>query len=162
MFLPDYKIHTWASNGGINPYNPDCVNPASIDLRWSGCVRVAVSYGWGDMIERDSVFLKPGFLYLLDTLEYITMPDDCIGWLALKSSSGRRGLEHLHAGLFDPGFHGTATLEIEVRAPNPVRIEKGQKIVQLALARLEGIPTKTYQQTGRYNGQRGPTAARNA
>lgn len=160
MFLPDYELHEWASNGGIEPYDPGCVNPASIDLRWSGRVRVAKPSGWGGVDTYDFKVLYPNTLYLLDTLEYIKIPPDCIGWLALKSSSGRRGLEHLHAGLFDPGFHGTATLEIEVRAPWDVEIEKRQKIIQLALARLEGLPTKTYEQTGRYHGQKEPTEAK--
>lgn len=159
MFLNDMQLRSWASNGGLTPYTPECINPASVDLRWSGRYRMAYPEGWGTAQEADTLTMPPGVLFLLDTLEYITMPNDACGWLALKSSMGRMGLEHLHAGFFDPGFHGTGTLEMETRAPWPVTITKGQRIIQLALT-MVATPERTYQATGRYNGQNTPQPAK--
>lgn len=166
MILPYQTIMVWAESGGIDPFDPTLVNPASIDLRWSGsfCIasddELANPGGWSKEMHVDRLVLAAGNLYLLDTLEYIKMPLDCAGMLALKSSMGRLGLEHLHAGFFDPGFEGTATLEVENRHPRPLAIERGQRIVQLALIRCEEMPSMTYAQTGRYQGQTGPTRAR--
>ncbi len=88
------------------------------------------------------------------------MADDLAGMLALKSSMGRQGLEHLHAGYVDPGFSGTLTLEMEVRAPWPILLARGQRIMQLILERMEDIPDAPYYLTGRYCGQNEPTIAR--
>lgn len=165
MILPYQTLTTWAESGGIDPFNSEHVNPASIDLCWSGCFRIAVDDeltpdGWSKRMYAERLVLRSGDLYLLDTLEYIKMPQDCAGVLALKSSLGRKGLEHLHAGFFDPEFEGTATLEVENRHPRILVIERGQRIVQLALMRCEEMPSVTYAQTGRYQGQTGPTRAR--
>lgn len=166
MILPYQTLILWAESGGIDPFDIMLVNSASIDLRWSGAFCIAVDDelaapdGWSKEMHAERLVLRRGDLYLLDTLEYIKMPLDCAGELALKSSMGRRGLEHLHAGFFDPGFEGTATLEVENRHPRLLAIERGQRIVQLALIRTEVVPSVNYAQTGRYQGQRGPTKAR--
>jgi dCTP deaminase len=109
--------------------------------------------------ETEELTLNPGELFLLDTVEIITMPENAVGWLALKSSMGRLGLEHLHAGFFDPGFTGTATLEMENRAPWPITLKRNQRIIQLALADVMA-PERSYRVTGRYNGQSVPTEAK--
>ena len=155
------QIIEWASNGGIDPYDESLVNPASIDLRWSGRYRKAIMTQdrWSGVREANALTMHRDEFYLLDTLEFITMPDDTLGFLMLKSSSGRNGLEHLHAGLFDPGFSGTATLETENRHPYPLTITKGQPIIQLCLFRGD-VTALSYRETGRYNGQVSPTGAR--
>ncbi len=159
--LTDKQLKVWASFGGVIPYDEAMINPASIDLRWSGRYRKSVyaPERWSAVQELEGLTMHQGVLYLLDTVETVTMPDDAAGFLMLKSSSGRKGLEHLHAGLFDPGFSGTATLEMENRHPYPVTIKKGQPIIQLCLVRTESIPLETYQVTGRYNGQAEPQVA---
>ena len=161
MILNDTALRAWAATGGLTPYDPDNINPASIDLCWSGRLRVAHPEGWSDVVEYESYVLQVGGLYLMDTLEVINMPDDAAGLLALKSSMGRIGLEHLHAGFVDPGFHNaTLTLEIKVLAPWPITLKKGQRIVQMVLYRLNAKPEKTYAVTGRYNHQKEPQAAK--
>lgn len=162
MILPDHELRKWASGGGISPYCEECINPASVDLRWSGNVRIATPAGWTDVRECDEIELLPGCLYLMDTMEYLCIPTDCSGELVLKSSMGRVGLEHLHSGYFDPAFTGTGTLEMHVMAPWTIRLVKGQRIVQMILHRLESHPERDYSVTGRYVGQTGPTPARSA
>lgn len=41
------------------------------------------------------------------SIEFIKMPDDMVAILFSKSSAGRIGLEHLHAGFGDPGWHSS-------------------------------------------------------
>lgn len=162
MIVVDRELRAWAEAGGVTPYDPVCINPASIDLRWSGRYRIArpLPGGWTGVKEADVLKLEPGLLYLLDSMEFIAVPENWAGLLALKSSMGRMGLEHLHAGFFDPGFQGTATLEMEVRAPWNVELAKGQRIIQLAFQRCTDVPDRIYSETGRYQGQTEPTAAR--
>ena len=158
MIVPDFELFEWAK-ANCNPFNPLNINPASIDLTWSGRVRIAEKEGWGELQELDTLTLEPGQFYLMDTTEYIKIPSDCVGFLALKSSSARKGIEHLHAGFFDPGFEGTATLEMEVRSPWSVEIEKGQRIVQLVLMQMRFAPYRDYREKGHYQGQQEPKGA---
>ncbi len=158
--LCDTEIRAWALAGGIAPFNDGRVNPASIDLCWSGRYRKANIESWSDDHFVSELVMLPGVLYLLDTLETVSIPASLAGMLALKSSLGRQGLEHLHAGWFDPGFHGTATLEVKNMAPWQLTIQRGQPIVQMALLRMSQEPQRDYTQTGRYAGQQGPTLAR--
>lgn len=159
MVLNDSLIHRYCIEGMVKPYEPKMVNPASLDLRWSGKYRLATPAGWGGVTEVDELKLQPGDFVLVDTLEYVTMPLNLCGNLMLKSSRGREGLEHLHAGFFDPGFSGTATLELINVAPWPVVIKKGQPIVQLVF--MECYPPAVgYDKTGRYNGQAEPQPAK--
>lgn len=160
MILPYQDIVKWASSGGVSPYDPELVNPASIDLRWSGRFRMATPNGWGDETLAECLTLHRGEFFLLDTLEYIKVSVHHAGLLSLKSSLGRSGLEHLHAGWFDPGFEGTATLEVENRAPWSLNIAKGQPIIQLALIEMKAEPMVSYRDVGRYQHQRGPTQAK--
>lgn len=158
----------------IDPFNMAQVNPASYDLTWSGKAKYPRREAglihtwdkrerervWGDEIDEEMIEIRPGELVLLDTTEYLVFPDTITGFLMLKSSLGRCGLEHLHAGWFDPGFEGTATLELFNALPMSIALKRGQPIVQMVFARMEEPPDKSYQQTGRYVGQRGPTGAR--
>ena len=162
MVMIDTQIHKWANDGGVTPYNPAMVNPASIDFTLSGRVRYPVNSPelWGEVVMFDELVLQRGDFVLLDTLEYIRMPNDHGGNLMLKSSMGRKGAEHLHAGWFDPSFEGTATLEIVHLHPYPITLKKGQPIVQLVLEQTNGIPARGYDVTGRYNGQNSPQVAR--
>ena len=154
----------------------ECVNPASLDLRIGGTIKkprwywyvpvlkwIAFYLDWPKWTEAidygDSFVLKPGQFVLCHSEEIINMPINTAGMLFSKSSSGRVGIEHLHAGFFDPGFPGQATFELVNVAPWPNRIERGQRIVQLVLAGMEENPENSYGITGRYNHQMGATEA---
>ena len=162
MVLNDVQLIEWAESGGVVPFTPTLINPASVDLRWSGRYRAAVNSPelWSEVKIAERLTLAHGSLYLLDTEEVINMPNDCIGLLMLKSSLGRKGLEHLHAGLFDPAFTGTGTLEMAGMHPFPVTITRGQPIVQLVMVMMTEPPVRSYALTGRYNGQSVPQVAR--
>lgn len=181
MILPDWKLSEWASSGGVTPFDPACVNPASIDLKlgnkiwvpgwyWKpGLWRLAYKLNlpeWSKPRIFSTYLLKPGEFVLCSSMEITHIPNDKIAILLSKSSTGRRGIEHLHAGFGDPGFGdnrrgGTDwTWELTNCAPWPNLLEAGKPLMQLVLARLVGVPLKLYKDTGRYNEQSGPTGAR--
>lgn len=183
MILNDkwIKANSWI----FDPYDETMVNPASIDLRWSGRYRFP-SYDvkfdglykyrtlktyekddlkifWTDYREAEKLEIHPHDFVLLDTLETLQIPTNVCGLLMLKSSTGRFGIEHHHAGFFDPGFGlgnpSTATLEITNTSPFILEIKRGQPLVQMVFFMAEE-PEKDYRFTGRYNGQRVPEGAR--
>ena len=175
MILPDYLLRQWAFNGGIEPFNPACINPASVDLRLGNKIRVPCWY-WRPVLWRlayklnlprwtrsrqfSTHLLSPGSFVLCHSLEVTIIPNDCLALLFCKSSVGRIGLEHLHAGLGDCGFSGQWSWELQNVGPWPVELVAGERLMQLVLARLVGIPKVLYSEVGRYQGQTGPTPAR--
>jgi len=183
MIQPDHKLISIGQDG-IKPFDPKLINPASIDLRLGNTLRLPKWYWrnpvtrplawalssqdpkehpeqfWGAFIEFKTFTLWPGQFVLCHSLEEITIPLDHVGILYSKSSTGRLGLEHLHAGYADPGFFGQLTFEFSNMAPWPVKLTAGQPLMQLVYEQLNGRPDKSYAVTGRYQGQLGPTAAR--
>lgn len=159
MIWPDWKIREWAESGGVEPFDPDCINPASIDLKISHKIRYPnkLRNVWGDIKTVDDIVFAKGDFLLCSTVEFIKMPVDAIGMLFLKSTWGRKGIEHLHAGYVDPGFHGDLTLELQNIWPGEIRIKSGTCVLQLVLCQLLVDCKKDYSKTGHYQNQRGPT-----
>jgi len=155
MILTDYTLRVWATlREGIVPFCPECINPASLDLRIS-TTKVITLQG-AEHRNPERIVLRPGDAVLVCTIEYIRMPVDCAGVVYLKSSLARQGLDHALAGFVDPGFEGQLTLELHAHCP--IVLTHGQRVIQLVLSRLEGEPEMIY--NGRYQGQRGPTGVR--
>jgi len=176
----DKHIWYWAKDN-VFPFDKELINPASIDLRlghriktakwyWRPVLwRIAYKLGlpqWSEQRYFETYLLKPGEFVLCSSLELTRIPDDSIGILYSKSSTGRRGIEHLHAGYGDPGFGNNKiggadwTWELTNAAPWPNLLTAGEPLMQLVLARLVDRPSRTYKETGRYNNQIGPTEAK--
>jgi dCTP deaminase len=108
--------------------------------------------------------LHPGEFVIGATVESIGFPFDLVGILNGKSSLGRLGLQvHATAGFFDPGFHGTATLEMSNVSRLPIRLWPGMLVAQMAffmLSRETTVPYGDPTLRSRYQDQTGPTASR--
>jgi len=153
MIWHDSLIHEWAAAGGVEPYNPACVNPASIDLRLGS---EFIDMNTMTQFPAAKVLLVPGCAILATTLEYIRMPHNVAGSVYLKSTLARLGLDHSLAGWVDCGFFGELTMELH--AHRPIELHAGQRILQMVFHVTMGMPSETYR--GRYRGQVGPTPAR--
>ena len=180
--LVDWQLIQLGEKGMIEPFERENVNPASVDLRlsdvirrpygmWNGYIHEPATVQWRmkedltiphwrDPEQVEGFWLEPGDFVLCSTIETVRVPDDMVAFLWLKSSLGRIGLEHLHAGLGDPGFVGTWTMELANVSPWPIRLRAGQRVVQMTLERLDAVPDRSYQKTGRYNGQVLPEPSR--
>jgi len=181
MVLPDRVIRRLIDEGriGIDPYDPDLMQPSSLDVRVDRLFRVFrnsrypyidVKTEQEDLTELVEVvgdepfILHPGEFVLGSTLERVTLPDDLVARLEGKSSIGRLGLLiHSTAGFIDPGFDGHVTLELSNVANLPITIYPEMKIGQLSFVQMSE-PAETPYGTGslgsKYQGQRGPTPSR--
>lgn len=181
MLLSDRDIHLEIAAGriGIEPWNPEMVQPSSIDVRLDRYFRLFDNHKYPyidpaedqpdltQLIEVDpteAFILHPGEFALGATFEQVSLPDDVAARLEGKSSLGRLGLlTHSTAGFIDPGFSGHVTLELSNVATLPIKLWPGMKIGQLCFFRLSS-PTDNPYGSGpygnRYQGQRGPTASR--
>jgi len=151
MILADLQLFKWAFNN-VNPFDEDCINPASIDLKLGN---EFVDLEMDREFRSNIITLSPGGAILATTVEYIMMPVNWAGVLYLKSSLARKGLDHALAGFVDPGFEGQLTMELH--SHRPIMLRPGQRIVQLVLYECHE-PAHPYD--GRYQGQKGPTRCR--
>jgi dCTP deaminase len=157
----------------IDPFVPEHVNPASVDLTLG---REIMEYdvpeecgrrrNWLDAREKNPTFthmmgerylLEPGRLYLMHTIERVCAKK-FVPVLDGKSSLARLGVSiHATAGFGDPGFDGQWTLE--VTCVLPVRLYAGMRVAQM---RFHAVQGEVEQYAGNYVGEasRGPVASR--
>lgn len=84
---------------------------------------------------KDSIILKEGF-YLLETNEFLTMPNDLVGLINPRSSLHRMGL-FLREALIDPGFKGN--LVVGLFTFSRVQLYKDARILQISFAKVSDI-----------------------
>jgi len=159
IFWNDEIIREWAESGGVDPFDSVMINPTSLDLRLGNTYRIPQGDKWSDEIRFEKLILKPQDFVLCSSVETTKLKNTMIAFLFLKSSIGRKGIEHLHAGFGDAGFCGQWTFELINHWPFNVELIAGQRICQLVFSDCFE-PKKDYSKTGRYQNQSGPTPAR--
>lgn len=159
--LADWQITARCNGGMVTPFDPELVNPASLDVRLGDTLLIEsaespelVPYPLHQHTQENPYLLKPGQFVLAQTIEAFHLPDDIAAQFMLKSSRARSGLEHLMAGYCDPGWHGSVlTLELHnSRQLHPVALWPGMKIGQMVFHQMAATPQRSYAVTGRYNG----------
>ncbi|HEX7095899.1 MAG TPA: dCTP deaminase [Acidimicrobiales bacterium] len=181
MILSDRTIREELAAGRIviEPFEPACVQPSSVDLHLDRWFRVFRNHTLGhidvrenleDLTELVSVddevpfILHPGEFVLGSTLERVALPDDLVGRLEGKSSLGRLGLLiHSTAGFVDAGWDGQLTLELSNVASLPITLYAGMKIGQISFMRMTTPADRPYgsgELGSKYQGQRGPRPSR--
>jgi dCTP deaminase len=127
---------------------------ASIDLRlgtWITTSRqtrlshLSIDSSFGEPLLRShyirfgkQFFLHPRNFVLAATLEWLRLPANLAGYVAGKSSWGRRGLVIATAVGVHPGFFGCLILELTNLGELPIEIEPGMAICQLFLHQATG------------------------
>lgn len=106
---------------------------------------------------RNAVILESGAFCLASTKEIIRMPKNMAGIVTGRSSFGRLGLSVETAGFVDAGFTGQITLEIVNHSRNRFMLSGGMRVAQLIVFKQTGVSRKSYNEAGRYQGQRGIT-----
>ncbi|WP_201518217.1 dCTP deaminase [Gulosibacter hominis] len=181
MLLSDRDIRAGIDAGTIvlDPWDPQMVQPASVDVRLDRYFRLFDNHRYPSidpsqeqpelthLIETapdEAFILHPGEFVLAATYEQVTLGNGIAARLEGKSSLGRLGLlTHSTAGFIDPGFQGHVTLELSNVATLPIKLWPGMKIGQLCFFQLSSdaeVPYGSKQYQSRYFGQRGPTASR--
>jgi dCTP deaminase len=163
----------------IDPWDPDMVQPASVDLRLGDSFRVFHNHRASAIdlrrppsnlteevvVPPDEPFvIHPGEFCLGRTLEWVELPDDIVARIEGKSSLGRLGLiVHATAGFCDPGWKGTLTLELNNLTRVPIRCYPNLPIAQLSFMALDRPARRPYGSAGlgsHYQGQRAATESR--
>jgi len=159
MIKPDHWIQMFGESGGITPFRPEQVNPASYDVTL-GDTWVCPTRDPED-IHAEHITLFPGEVILATTFEVVKLPRDVVCDLKLKSSLGRLFLNHSLSGWIDCNFQGQITLELQNLGPYPRRLTSGMRVAQLVFMAMESPPKVAYGEAGHghYQGQKGTTQA---
>ena len=188
--LVDHQLRQLCRDMGlVEPFDPDMINPASIDVTLGPTVLVEAepsawpNFGDGayvyqgnqlivdgtrregrwmevDIAEKEHIMM-PGQFVLAATAELIRVPNNLEADFVLKSSRGREGWNHMMAGYIDPGFVGRVTLELKnENGYHYLALKQGMRIGQLRFAKLDAIPMRSYASTGRYYGAEGVEASK--
>lgn len=171
--LPDVAINHMGTDL-VDPFVPENVQPASIDLRLFNEFIVFDSHDslfidlnnvYDDSARKvikefgEGFILHPGEFILGATLEKITCPDNIVARLEGKSSIGRLGiLIHVTAGFVDPGWRGRLTLEILNVRKIPIILRPGKSFCQISFQYMASPAEKPY--AGRYQGDDGVSVSR--
>jgi dCTP deaminase len=179
--LSDGTIRRLVEEGRIviDPWDPELVQPASVDLRLGDSFRVFHNHRTAAIDLREPptnlteevrlaggepFVIHPGEFVLGRTQEYVEIPDDVVARIEGKSSLGRLGLiVHATAGFVDPGFKGSLTLEITNLTRVPIKLYPGLLIAQLSFMALDAPAERPYgsaQLGSHYQGQLAATESR--
>ena len=140
MKLQDSEIR---KRNMIEPFNEKQLQPASYDLKLN---------------KAEHSRIMPKEFMLGETVEKVKIPPDVTGQVKGKSSIARLGLQIECAGLCDPGFEGTITLELFNQSDKPIEFDKFDTIAQIEFSQLIDVPEKLYGKRGNhYQGQSGIT-----
>lgn len=90
------------------------------------------------------VILEPGQAVLCHSAEYVRIPPQLVGQLAMRSSFAREWLDHSAADVIMPGFQGQITFELRNHGDNPYVLRSGMRPVQLMFASMLQIPSRPY------------------
>jgi dCTP deaminase len=181
VILSDRTIREQIEAGTIeiDPFDPACVQPSSVDLHIDRYFRVFRNHTMGhidvkknledltelvEIKEEDVFILHPGEFVLGSTLERVALPHDLVARLEGKSSLGRLGLLiHSTAGFVDAGWNGQLTLELSNVATLPITLYPHMKIGQISFIQMTTPADNPYGSASigsKYQGQVGPRPSR--
>ena len=95
-----------------------------------------------DIPFKSKLFLHPGALALVPTLEWLKLPTDLVGSVTARSTWAREGLSIATATLIEPSYQGICTLELANLGQIPIALYPGLLIAQIAFAQVEGDTTR--------------------
>jgi len=162
MIVSDRSLKEKIKKGQIviDPFDYDCVQPASYDLHLGNKLLlfddqkttvIDVKKKTETVMKEvtlkndESFIIKPG-VFVLGNVKEITGVDEYhVGRLEGKSSLGRVGLIiHATAGFLDPGNKLRMTLEMVNLSGIPIKIYAGMKIAQIAFEMLDQRVERSY------------------
>ncbi len=111
----------------------------------------------------DPFIMQPHDFVLAVTEESFEIADDLMARIEGRSSLGRLGIIiHSTAAVFNPGWKGTAVMEVGNLGRMPVALYPGMRICAMVFEELTSPAEKPYSTDKRtkYSGQTGPVASR--
>jgi dCTP deaminase len=112
--------------------------------------------------EGESFIMQAGDFALASTVESLELPDDLLGRREGRSSIARLGITvHSTAAVFEPGWTGTATMELSNLGRMAVALYPGMRICSFTFQQLTSSVDVPYRakRGAKYAGQQTPRAS---
>ncbi len=112
--------------------------------------------------EEEAFIMQPGDFALASTIETLELADDLLGRLEGRSSIARLGITvHSTAAVFEPGWIGTATMELSNLGRMPVALYPGMRICAFSFETVSSPVMTPYRLKAgnKYAGQLNPKAS---
>ena len=125
MLLSDVEIRDAMKNKRIiiDPFYEPSLQPASYDLRIGKRVLVSGMENEIDLEKKRSFTLKAGDFALMTTLEKITLSNDTVAHIGMKSYYIRKGVILLAGLQIDPGWDGYLVLGMYNASPRNITLD---------------------------------------
>jgi len=172
MILGDRDIKTYLQSGKlvIENMTPDSIRENGVDCRLRP--EIAIDMDMNDNFKpeyivdthnlefihgrfeinhfNDFILIPPQTNILLATIEKFKMPNDLMGFCAIRSTVARMGFIS-PITIIDAGFHGTLTIEAFWGGKNTLKLYAGDRFLHVIFAKTNTPVEKIY--NGVYNGQ---------
>jgi dCTP deaminase len=115
-----------------------------------------------EVAEDEPFIMQPGDFALASTIESLELADDILGRLEGRSSIARLGITvHSTAAVFEPGWIGTATMELSNLGRMAVALYPGMRICAFSFETVSSPVMMPYRkkQNAKYAGQQTPRAS---
>ena len=115
-----------------------------------------------EVAEGEAFIMQPGDFALASTMETLELADDLLGRLEGRSSIARLGITvHSTAAVFEPGWIGTATMELSNLGRMAVALYPGMRICAFSFEEVSSPVRVPYRQklNNKYAGQVTPRAS---
>ena len=140
----------------IDPFCPNMIDCAAYELRMGKQVYVSPSLHEEApdektvrMLEADPCFaIPPGQFAFLITEETVTVPDDAIAFISMKSKIKFHGLVNVSGFHVDPGYRGKILFSVFNAGPKPVQVKRKDRLFLIWYANLEGATPETKYKKG--------------
>ena len=112
--------------------------------------------------EDEPFIMQPGDFALASTIESLELPDDLLGRLEGRSSIARLGITvHSTAAVFEPGWVGTATMELSNLGRMAVALYPGMRVCAFSFETVSSPVMTPYRLkiNNKYAGQVTPKAS---
>lgn len=146
MLLNDSQIKETVEKGiiKIDPFDPDCIQPATYDFRVGKEGLTAEAREKIDIEKRGMMLLEAGDFGVISTLEKIEMPADHAARIGIRSYYSRQGLFAATGPQVDPGFRGRLFITVINLSPNTMSLPYKEKFVTLEFHKLNEPAQKPY------------------
>jgi dCTP deaminase len=144
---PTFMVFEHSRHSFIDPRQPQSIGDAMRTI---------------EVAPDEPFFMQPGDFALASTIERLELADDLLGRLEGRSSIARLGITvHSTAAVFEPGWTGTATMELSNLGRMAVALYPGMRICAFSFEEVSSPVEIPYRQKqgNKYAGQITPKAS---
>lgn len=152
--LSDKKIRQLIEEGELDITDlneEDQITPIGVDLTVGPSYkRPATQEVFHAEEKGGQIILQPDTFYHLHTVESVNLPEDLYGRTDVVMERSLEGVQ-VTTGTVDPGFNGRLLLGVENVSERSKTLTVGDRIVQINIHEVGGVPDETYEGDTHYD-----------